>query len=215
MTYQKSLITGALTGAALALAFVAWPVNAKPMDPPPPQWIECVKHGEGECASGGADTVSWADAETDLRIIQDWAARSLHYRADREDTWLGFALPGQWWADCEDYALTIRREAMAQGYPADAMRLMHLWDAGRAGIARSKHMALVVFTHDAGPIVFDPLRAQTFCRIASCQRRTLKVWTLEEYAAMPGVVPLAIYEPGGTWRFTTEFYVEDTKGAGQ
>lgn len=208
MTYQKSLVFGALTGAALAIVFVACSVNAKSMDPPPPQWLECVKHGEGECASGGDDTINWDDAETDLRIIQDWVARSLHYRPDREDTWLGFKLPGQYWADCEDYALTTRRMAMEDGYPADAMRLMTVWDSGRAGIWQGIHAVLVIYTDDAGPIVFDPLRAQTLCRIGACQNRTLKVWSLEEYADLPGVLPFAIYEPGGTWLFMDEFWGE-------
>lgn len=202
MTLRRSAIAGAFFGMTAGLSWLAF---AQPMDPPPPQWIACVAHGEGECASGGADTISWADAETDLRIIQDWTNRSLHYRVDHEDIWMGFALPGQWWADCEDYALTIRREAMAQGYPADALRLMTLWNGSAI------HAVLVVYTHDAGPMVFDPLLARGLCRISECQRRTLKVWRLDEYVTLPGIVPLAIYEPGGTWRFTTEFYVEDTR----
>lgn len=209
MTHQKSVISGALTGAALALVFVTWPVNAKPMDPPPPQWLECVKHGEGECASGGDDTISWAEAEYDLRIIQDWANRSLHYRSRLPSgSWLGFKLPGQWWADYVAYPLTIRRAAIEAGYPPDALRLMLV--GLEANGVRGRHAVLVVYTDDAGPMVFDPLRARTLCHVRECQRRTLKVWALEEYAALPGVVPLAIYEPGGTWRFMDEFWVEDT-----
>lgn len=214
MTYQKSLITGALTGAALALAFVAWPVNAKPMDPPPPQsivrelpadfmgWGECVDGDSGACISGGDDTLSWDDFEYEARIVQRWVNDSIIYVSQLDfDVMRGLPLPGYWYGDCDDYALTMRRKLIEWGAPPDALRLVILHD-GLAGM----HAALMVYTSDAGVFVLDPLRARHRSNLVY-NRPPLHIYTLEEYLALPDVTLLYVYSPRtGNLRMAGEFW---------
>ena len=72
----------------------------------------------------------------------------IHY--GRGDYW---TIPTDGYGDCDDYALTKRKELLAAGFPAPALRLA-VADTPRSG----RHAVLTVAT-DKGDFVLDNLRA--------------------------------------------------------
>ena len=199
MTLRRSAIAGAVFGM---IAGASWLAFARPMNPPPPSWVECAAYGTAGCSTGGDDTISWAENETELRLLWAWVGRSIIFREEPEgaDEWLDFPLPGYWAGDCEDFALTLRRIAIERGIPADALRPLALWNG------HGFHAALLVYTHDAGVKVFD-VDSFWACRLNACADAPPPVYDFNDYIAA-GRLPLYVYEPGGSWRFTEEYYGE-------
>lgn len=200
MPYTKTMILGAMTGALIGTAWLTAFAGepGKTSGLAMPGWDECRDAGRIGCAVGGDDTLDWDAWRYELHTAFRWTGRALTYSQHEPvaGLWLDHELPGYWYADCEDYALTMRRKMIEWGAPPDALRPIILFNG--SGL----HAVLSVWTHDAGVKIFD-MNELYRCGLYDCPPP--KVWDLREYVAQEGYALIFIYEPDtGTWRDATE-----------
>jgi predicted transglutaminase-like cysteine proteinase len=108
----------------------------------------CIQNSQDCMVSNGPATVDWSHAKMrELRRINYQVNRSIRPVNDESGT-------DQWQAqvesgDCEDYALTKRRELIQRGWPAGAIRVAVAYTPDNIG-----HAVLVVST-SKGDLVLD------------------------------------------------------------
>lgn len=135
--------------------------------------IMCLKQ-PAECRGGGAPkVVATAEVMATLQRVNGRVNRAIRPREDGSvDVWTVNATSG----DCEDYALTKRRQLISAGIPASSLRIAFVKTRGG-----QEHAILVVNT-DQGKLVLDNLTgvikplSQTRYRIIATQTTNPKKW---------------------------------------
>lgn len=147
---KRTLIYGALTGAVLALMVL----NVSALETYD-AWAECSSAGDPGCATGGDDTILWAEHRSAVLGAYAEAKERLHSQSlsqGNDPRWISAPREGYWRVNCADYVVSIRRWMIEAGVAPDALRPMSV----RIGDGY-RHLVLVVFTSDNGAIVLDQL----------------------------------------------------------
>jgi len=155
---RRTLILGALTGIALALMTL----NVSALETYD-AWAECQAASDPGCATGGDDTITWAEHRGTVLGAYAAAKDRLYWQSltqGNDPRWISAPRQGFWLVNCADYVITIRRWMIEAGLPPDALRPMSV----RIGDGY-RHLVLVVFTSDNGAIVLDSLNQRGSRRI--------------------------------------------------
>lgn len=158
---------------AVATMLASVPAQAKSGSGPTGWQIFCL-HNPQDCTGGGTKKIAATDVTmSTLKRVNASVNRSIKPRRDGKlDVWSVSVRVG----DCEDYALTKRRQLIQSGIPASALRIAQVKTAKGEG-----HAILVVET-DRGRFVLDNLTgaikplSQTHYRVLSIQTANPKVW---------------------------------------
>ena len=113
----------------------------------PPQYIAFCRNNASDCKAGGKSTEKYtSDLRMTLEKVNSRVNRAIKPREETNDVWSVNVSQG----DCEDYALTKRRQLIRAGVSPSALRMASVITQQGVG-----HAVLLVNT-DRGQFVLQP-----------------------------------------------------------